>query len=150
MQQGILLGLQFVSKNFKWFIGLGILIAIYFIFKPLWLRLFGQIPADTPFMVGGGDVTKQFVANVKNKVDQIKKGIKDSAFFGSELRCNVLQEMTTYNDNQLILVHNTYKNKYGITLHSDLQNITGDGCTNFFSEEYNVTLKEKLTQIGIV
>lgn len=148
--QGILLAARFFSKNMTWFIVAGLLVSLYYAFKPLWLRLFGQIPADFQYIIGGGDVTKSFVANVKNKVDQIRKGIKDDSVFGSDLRCNILQEVLTYNDNELILVHNTYKNKYGITLFSDLQNISGDGCANLFSVEYNVTLKEKLNKIGIV
>jgi hypothetical protein len=148
--QGGLIALQFIAKNIRWFLLAGFLVGLYFAFKPLWLRIFGIVPADTGFKHCGGDITRAFEANAKNKIEQIRKGIRDDAWFGSDLRCNVFQEINNYSDNELILIHNMYKNKYGITLYSDLNNISGDGCSNLFSTELNVQIKDRLSRLGIV
>jgi hypothetical protein len=150
MNQILLFAGQSLLKNIRWVLLAGALLGLFYALKPFWLKIFGLVPADMPFKIGGGDVTKQFYANSKTKVEQVRKGIRDDAWFGSELRCNIFQELTTYNDNELILIHNLYKNKYGITLYSDLNNITGDGCANLFSVELNVKIKENLSKLGIV
>ena len=141
---------QFLGKNIKWFLVAGGVLAVYFAFKPLWFRIFGQVPEDVPFQKSGGDVTAAFASNAKNKVMQIRKGIHDDAWFGSDIRCNTLGEVMSFNDNELRLIHNNYKNRYGITLYSDLNNITGDGCSNLFSTETTILLKEKLSKLGTV
>ena len=141
---------QFLTKNLKWFLIAGGVLAVYFAFKPLWFRLFGQVPEDAAFQKGGGDVTSSFEANAKNKVMQIRKGIHDDAWFGSDIRCNSLSELMSFNDNELRLIHNQYKNRYGITLYSDINNVSGDGCANLFSTETTVLIKERLAKLGIV
>jgi hypothetical protein len=141
---------QFLSKNIKWFLIAGAVLGIYFAFKPLWFRVFGQVPEDAQYQKGGGDVTTAFEANAKNKVMQIRKGIHDDAWLGSDIRCNTLGDVMSYNDNELRLIHNNYKNRYGITLYSDLNNIVSDGCSNPFSTEITILLKEKLSKLGTV
>jgi hypothetical protein len=141
---------QFLSKNIKWFLVAGAVLGIYFAFKPLWFRLFGQVPEDAQYQKGGGDVTAAFEANAKNKVMQIRKGIHDDAWLGSDIRCNTFTEMMSYNDNELRLIHNGFKNRYGITLYSDINNVSGDGCSNPFSTEITILIKERLAQLGIV
>ena len=140
---------QFLTKNIKWFLIAGGVLGLYFAFKPLWYRLFGQVPEDAAFQKGGGDVTSSFEANAKNKVMQIRKGIHDDAWFGSDIRCNSLSEVISFNDNELRLIHNLYKNRYGITLYSDINNVAGDGCSNFFSTEITILIKERLAKLGI-
>lgn len=141
---------QLLSKNLKWVLLIGGSVLLYNAGKPLWYRLFGQVPEDAPYKKGGGDVTAAFASNVGNKVQQIRKGIQDDSVFGSDLRCNTLNEIIYYNDNELRMIHNQYKNKYGITLYGDLNNISGDGCANLFSQEAHIALKNKLGKLSLV
>jgi hypothetical protein len=141
---------QTIGRNIKWLFVIGGVLLLYWWLKPYWFRIFGQVPDDSPYQKGGGDVTAAFASNSSNKIQQIRKGIHDDAWFGSDIRCNSLGEIMSYNDNELRLIHNEYKNRYGITLYSDLNNIVGDGCSNLFSTELTILLKEKLSKLGTV
>jgi hypothetical protein len=138
-----------LANNSKWIV----LAAIFFFVWVRWLspwvgRITGKVPDDAPYVPGEGDVLSSF--DVKYLVDQLYKGLKQTSYTGNDTRCTALQTATDLNSNQLILLHNTYKNKYGHTLHSAVRNVTGDGCWNLFKWELNSTLATKLSDLGLV
>jgi hypothetical protein len=148
--------LNLSARYWKVALGGGVAIAFLYIIwqwtRPLAYRLFGQVPNDAPMLPGGGDVAAEFEGRAAQKINQLRKAIRDDSWFGSDLRCNTFNEVLGFNDNQLTLIHNLYKNRYGITLFSDLNSISGDGCVDFdfFGEEATAAIRDRLSKLALV
>ena len=144
---------DFFGNNWKWILPVVLLVLLYFFWGQYVIRrLLGNVPDDSPYLIGGGDITKAFHDAHKNKVDRLYKALKASSL-SSDSRCSILTEANGFNNNQLILLHNSFKNKYGQTVYEMLSSVYGDDCFAFdFLNPWglNFTLSEKLTGLGLV
>ena len=139
-----------VGKNLPLIIGLSAAVVLIFWLKPLIRRLAGLVPDDAPYFVGGGDVLASFAKSGRNRVNRLHGGLKKGdAWFSETDLCPALQEAINWNDNQLIFIHNEYKNRYGITLYDSIVSAGGDGCPWNWAD-YDEDLKDRLSQLGLV
>lgn len=142
---------SFFVKYRRVILALLALAVLYYLFKPQILRLFGLLPPDASMRLGGGDVYRSFYDNRMSIVKRLRDGLT-STFFTSEGRCQALAETVEWNDNQLTLIHNEYKNRYGSTLYADVSDVSTDDCSllTLMLSGYNDTLKARLLALDLV
>lgn len=138
-----------LSKYGKYLVVAGILFLLYQWLWPLIRRIFGNIPDDAPYFIGGGDVLTGFYDSRQNITGQLYKVLKRSSF-GNEGRCEMLMQAAGWNDNQLIMIHNAFKNRYGVTLYDMLAEVNGDDCGLLDFGYYDVQVKDRLSTLGLV
>ncbi|MEZ4941824.1 MAG: hypothetical protein R3D58_13170 [Saprospiraceae bacterium] len=140
---------DFLKRNAKWFALLIIALALWWLFRPYFRVLFGLVPDDAFLQSGGGDVTTEFYNNRKNIARRLHDALTGNALT-TEGRCEALYDALQWNDNQLRVIHNTYKNNYGDTLKSDVTSTFTDDCGWFgMNDGQNTALIEKLNLIGL-
>ncbi|MCB0534434.1 MAG: hypothetical protein KDD14_19695 [Saprospiraceae bacterium] len=140
---------DFLQKNVRW-IGLALFaLALWWLFRPYFSRLFGLIPEDAKLLAGGGDVTAQFYEQRKNVARRLHDSLTGNALL-SEGRCEALYDALQWNANELRLIHNTYKNAYGETLLDAASATYTDDCGWFgLNEGLNSALMEKLNALQL-
>jgi hypothetical protein len=140
---------NFLGKNGAWIFLLLVCIAIWYWFRPYFKRLFGLLPDDAPFEQGGGDVTVAFYQKRSNAARRLRETLTSNALT-SDGRCEAIYDANSLNANELRLIHNTYKNKFGDTLYSDLGSVYTDDCSFLgMSSGLNEQLAGKLNAIGL-
>ena len=140
---------DFLNKNGKWIVLAIVLLLAWQWLMPFLRRVFGNVPDDAPFFVGGGDVPKPFYQARKNKSDRLYKTLKTNSVW-NDGRCESLKEANGWNDNQLILIHNTFKNQYGKTLFDMVDDVVGDDCGVLDFGYYDSALKSRLSDLGLL
>lgn len=142
-----------IGRNLPLILGVVAAVLLFFWAKPLLRRLVGLVPDDAPYFVGGGDVLASFEKSGRNKTQRLYTGLKkgDNWLSDTDL-CEALKESLNWNDNQLIFIHNAYKNRYGITLYNSLEESGADGCfgNGLYGENINDELKARLSELGLV
>ena len=124
-------------------------LALWWLLGPYRRVLFGLVPADAAFTAGGGDVTAAFYRQRKHTAARLREVLRGNALTGSG-RCEALYDALGWNDNQLRLIHNTYKNAYGQTLHSALGETYTDDCSFLgTSDGLNNDLMQKLNNLAL-
>ncbi|MBC7778079.1 MAG: hypothetical protein H7246_21785 [Phycisphaerae bacterium] len=141
--------LGFVGKNGKWLLLVLLILLAWYFLKPYLRRIFGGVPDDAPYFIGGGDILASFYNLRSNKANTLYKTLKKSSF-ANDGRCAALKEANGWNDNQLILIHNQFKNKYGTTLFNMLNDIYGDDCGLTDFGFFDSQLKDRLSTLGLV
>ena len=140
---------SFLSKYGKWLLLAALVVLLWQWISPFLRRIFGNVPDDAPYFVGGGDVLKGFYESRRNKADRLYKSLKKNSAW-NDGRCEALKEAAGWNDNQLILIHNTFKNQHGVTLYDMIDDVVGDDCGVLDFGYYDVTLKNRLSDLGVV
>lgn len=140
----------FLSKNAKW-IGLAVaMLMLWWWFRPYLMVLFGMLPDDVQLQAGGGDVTSDFYNRRKSIAGRLHDTLSGNALTSSG-RCEALYDALQWNDNQLRVIHNTYKNAYGETLHSAIGATYTDDCSYLgMSDGLNTTLLQRLNLLGLL
>jgi hypothetical protein len=86
---------------------------------------------DAGYINGGGDVTQDFLKNgLMSFVSELEKTLLADYWFWQDrsARCDALKRLyETINDNELIAVHNAFKNQFKTTIHRLLL-AKEDGC----------------------
>jgi len=140
----------FFSKNAG---SIGLFLAAlvaWFWLRPYFRVLFGLVPDDAKLQAGGGDVTAQFYADRKNKARRLHESLTANALTSSG-RCEATYDALQWNDNELRVMYNTYKNSYGDTLLEAVKGVYTDDCGWFgMSEGLNGQLIAKLNAAGLV
>ncbi len=139
----------FLQKNAKW-IGLAVVVlTLWWLFRPYFRVLFGLVPEDAKIQVGGGDVTADFYSQRKNVAGRLHETLTGNALTSSG-RCQALYDALQWNDNQLRVIHNAYKNAHGGTLHNAIGATYTDDCSYLgMSDGLNTTLLQKLNTLGL-
>jgi len=139
----------FFQKNAPW-IGLALLaLALWWLLRPYFRVLFGLVPEDARLQTGGGDVPADFYAQRKNTAKRLHDTLTGNALTSSG-RCQALYDALQWNDNQLRVIHNAYKNTHGDTLHSAISATYTDDCSFLgMSDGLNTTLLQKLNTLGL-
>lgn len=144
---------SYIGRNLPLILAVVAAVLLFFWAKPLLRRLIGLVPDDAPYFVGGGDVLASFAKSGRNKTQRLYTGLKkgDNWLSDTDL-CEALKETLNWNDNQLIYVHNAFKNRYGITLYNALDESGADGCfgNGLYGENINEELKTRLSELGLV
>ncbi len=140
---------DFLQKNAKWLALAIIALALWWQFKPYFRVLFGLVPDDVPMQSGGGDVYSDFYNKRKNISSRLNETLSGNALT-SNGRCEALYDALQWNDNQLRLIHNLYKNTYGSTLHNDASATYTDDCGWLgMNQGQNTALAERLNLLGL-
>ncbi len=139
----------FLSKNARWIIPAIAALLLWWLFRPYLRLLFGLVPDDAKMQTGGGDVTSDFYDRRKNAARRLRDVLSGNALTSSG-RCEALYDALQWNDNQLRVIHNTYKNAYGDTLHASVSDIYTDDCSWMgMSDGQNTTLLQRLNLLGL-
>lgn len=136
----------------KLWITVAVAALVFLAYKYLWpllRRLVGNVPDDAPYFAGGGDVLASFWKSRDNKIDRLYTTLKKSSVW-SDGRCDALKEAASWNDNQLIAMHNAFKNKYGKTLYDAVDEVYGDDCGALDFNYYDSQVKDRLSGLGLV
>lgn len=142
-------GGDFLKKNSKYLALLVVLLAIWWWFKPYFNLLFGIIPDDAKLRSGGGDVTQAFYDSRKATAERLNDTLSGNALLNSG-RCEALYDALKWNPNQLRVIHNAYKNNFGVTLYSDLSDSYTDDCGFLgLSDGLNTTLMKTLESLNL-
>ena len=139
----------FLQKNARWLaLALGAL-ALWWLFRPYFRVLFGLVPEDAKMQTGGGDVTADFYERRKDIAGRLHETLTGNALT-TEGRCEALYDALQWNDNQLRLIHNAYKNAHGETLHHAVGATYTDDCSYLgMSDGLNTTFLQKLDTLGL-
>lgn len=140
---------DFLQKNVRWIGLLLFALALWWLFRPYFRRLFGLVPEDAKMQAGGGDVTVQFYEQRKNVARRLHDSLTGNALM-SEGRCEALYDALQWNANELRLIHNAYKNAYGETLLDAATATYTDDCGWLgLNEGLNTALMEKLNALQL-
>jgi len=140
---------DFFAKNTKWIIVALVVLSIWWWFRPFFNLLFGITPEDAKLRSGGGDVTAAFWENRKNLARRLNETLTSNALLNSG-RCEALYNALQLNPNQLRVLHNAYKNKYGHTLLKDVESTYTDDCGWLgMSDGLNVTFVSTLESLNL-
>ena len=140
---------DFLGKNARWIGLLLAALAIWWFFRPYIRLLFGLVPDDAPMQAGGGDVAADFYSQRKNTARRLNETLSANALT-SNGRCEALYDALQWNDNQLRVIHNAYKNAHGDTLHEAVSSTYTDDCSWLgMSEGLNTALLQKLNTLGL-
>ena len=98
---------------------------------------------------GGGDVTANFYERRKDIAGRLHETLTGNALT-TEGRCEALYDALQWNDNQLRVIHNAYKNTHGETLHHAVGATYTDDCSYLgMSDGLNTTFLQKLDTLGL-
>ena len=98
---------------------------------------------------GGGDVTTDFYQRRKDIAGRLHETLTGNALT-TEGRCEALYDALQWNDNQLRVIHNAYKNAHGQTLHHAVGATYTDDCSYLgMSDGLNTTFLQKLDTLGL-
>ncbi len=140
---------DFLKRNAKWLALFVVALALWWLFKPYFRVLFGLVPDDATLQSGGGDVLADFYNSRKNIARRLNDALSGNALT-SDGRCEALYDALSWNDNELRVIHNAFKNNYGETLHSAVSSTYTDDCGWLgMSHDQNAALVEKLNLLGL-
>lgn len=144
-------GAALAFKGIRYLIPAGLLLALWWLLAPYLRPLLGRVPRDAALQIGGGDVLADFYARRKAMAERLHSALRSSALTSSG-RCEALYDALQWNDNQLRLLHNTYKNAYGKTIGADLQGTYTDDCSilGWTGGGLNAQLQSKLDALGLI
>jgi|GEM_PF-3624486 len=142
-------GSKWVQRN-STIIGAVIAIGLlWYFFKPYFKIIFGLIPEDAQFTQGGGDITAEFYAKRRNIAANLKSVLNSNALLAAG-RCDALYDLLQRNDNELRLICNQYKNRYGTTLVAEIGQLSTDDCGWFaLSQGLNVSILKRLNVLQL-
>ena len=139
----------FLQKNTRWVVLALAMLALWWLFRPYFRVLFGLVPEDAKMHTGGGDVTADFYERRKDIAGRLHETLTGNALT-TEGRCEALYDALQWNDNQLRVIHNAYKNAHGETLHHAVGATYTDDCSYLgMSDGLNTTFLQKLDTLGL-
>ena len=139
----------FLQKNARWLALALAALALWWLFRPYFRVLFGLVPEDAKMQTGGGDVTADFYERRKDIAGRLHETLTGNALT-TEGRCEALYDALQWNDNQLRVIHNAYKNAHGETLHHAVGATYTDDCSYLgMSDGLNTTFLQKLDTLGL-
>lgn len=139
----------FLSQNARWIALALAALALWWWLRPYFRVLFGLVPEDAKMQTGGGDVPADFYERRKTIATRLHETLTGNALT-TEGRCEALYDALQWNDNQLRVIHNAYKNAHGETLHQTVGAAYTDDCSWLgMSDGLNTTLLQKLNTLGL-
>ena len=140
---------SFLSKNAGVIALVVVVLVAWYWFRPYFRVLFGLVPDDAKFQAGGGDITREFYNNHKDKARRLHDTLTANALTSSG-RCESMYDALQWQVNELRLIHNRYKNSYGNTLLEDVQAVYTDDCSWLgMSDGLNEQLVSRLSLNGL-
>jgi len=139
----------FLQKNARWLALAFAALALWWLLRPYFRVLFGLVPEDAKMQAGGGDVPADFYERRKAIATRLHETLTGNALT-TEGRCEALYDALQWNDNQLRLIHNAYKNGHGETLYQAVGATYTDDCSYLgMSDGLNTTFLQKLDTLGL-